>query len=76
MIMAGATHRIYAFETKACGSKHDALVYRESDLYQLLSSGQYMQFHGAIIVGDLAYPVSLCLSSISDVQSLNFWMFF
>ena len=57
MIVAGATHKIYAFETKACGSKHDALVYRESDLYQLLSSGQYMPFDGAIIVGDLAYPV-------------------
>ena len=76
MIVAGATHKIYAFETKACGSKHDALVYRESDLYQLLSSGQYMPFDGAVIVGDLAYPVSSLLSSILVVQSSNFCLVF
>ena len=58
MVLAGADHMIYACSTKQCGSMHDARVFHQSKLYQLLSTGQYMPFPGAMIIGDQAYPVS------------------
>ena len=58
MVLAGANHKIFACSTKQCGSMHDARVFHQSKLYQLLSTGQYMPFPGAIIIGDQGYPVS------------------
>ena len=60
LIVVGMSGRIYFCKTDTPGARHDAFIFTNSELYQVLKRG-WRPFQSAILLGDSAYAVRLIL---------------
>ena len=58
MILGGASFRIYAAVVNCMGAQHDASVFKNSELYELLTKHNYRPIPNCVILADQAYPDS------------------
>ena len=58
MLLGGASFRIYAAVTDCMGAQHDASVFKNSELYELLKLHNYRPIPNCVILADQAYPDS------------------
>ena len=59
MALCGASLKVFALAADCPGSWHDSRVFKESDLFNLLNTGQYLPFEDAVILADSAYEVCI-----------------
>ncbi|CAK5089878.1 unnamed protein product [Meloidogyne enterolobii] len=56
MLVCGPTLKFYDASVRWPGSTHDSRVFKNSRLFERLSSG-WRPFHGAFLLGDSGYPL-------------------
>jgi hypothetical protein len=55
LIVAGANGKIYYLTSNSPGSYHDSAVFKTSQLWDIMSNGDFLPFPGALILADSAY---------------------
>jgi hypothetical protein len=55
MIVAGSGGRIFYITTNSPGSYHDSAVFKSSQLWYIMTNGEFIPFRGAVMLADSAY---------------------